>query len=536
MPARRGLTAIDLYAGVGGWAVGLHMAGIDVVRSYEWWEPAAKTHADNLRGDVVVADIRKLDLAEFPKGVDIVVGSPPCTQFSYSNRGGSGDIADGLRDVEKFLAVVDYVQPTYWAMENVPRVASILRAQIQPGGALERYAYLFDFIEVVDASEWGVPQRRKRMLAGRFDFERLKSFREVLPARPLGDVVKGLKKGDVDPVFGWPVDLVTDNLEEVPLTPEELRMNRDQKTFHRVYNKMAFPEPMGRPSRTVTALCTRVSRESLIIKDGRGYRRLTVRERASLQSFPVAYQFSGKSHAARVKMVGNAIPPLLTYAIGMALQGSSASRFSVPAKPPALRGAPSSAAPDEPKRRHKPNRTFAAAIPGLRFGSGTRFDLTNRFSTTHEVSWVAGFYFGTSKKVVNVPMDSGVLERMAAASSADFGSWVDKIAEEVADLATVWHDPADLQERWVAGDFESGPFQLVDAIGGIAERALTWLPGVSGVDAEGTLMAVLALPDSSSSEAATRKIRKTPQVILAGAATCSLFNTISPLARHNGEK
>ena len=103
--------AIDLYAGVGGWALGLRMAGLEITDSYEWWRPAITTHEKNLRSTVHDCNIRELDLSTLPNGVDVVVGSPPCTQFSFSNRGGTGDIADGLADIEKFLDIITYLRP-----------------------------------------------------------------------------------------------------------------------------------------------------------------------------------------------------------------------------------------------------------------------------------------------------------------------------------------------------------------------------------------------------------------------------------------
>ena len=47
-------------------------------------------------------------------------------QICHSNRGGSGDIADGLKDMAAFLEVVRVIKPKFWAMENVPRVKNIL--------------------------------------------------------------------------------------------------------------------------------------------------------------------------------------------------------------------------------------------------------------------------------------------------------------------------------------------------------------------------------------------------------------------------
>jgi|SRR5947207_2642870 len=125
------LTAIDLYGGIGGWALGLRMAGVDVIASYEWWPAAADTSRKNLNHEVHQVDIRTLDVSSLPQGIDFVVGSPPCTQFSYSNRGGNGDITDGLKDIEKFLQIVEAIRPRYWVMENVPRVAGILDRELR---------------------------------------------------------------------------------------------------------------------------------------------------------------------------------------------------------------------------------------------------------------------------------------------------------------------------------------------------------------------------------------------------------------------
>ena len=91
--------AIDLYSGIGGWSLGLKMAGIDVVASYEWWDKANRSNQMNNQHTATEIDIRQLCLEDLPKNIDFVVGSPPCTQFSFANRGGNGDIEDGLKDI-----------------------------------------------------------------------------------------------------------------------------------------------------------------------------------------------------------------------------------------------------------------------------------------------------------------------------------------------------------------------------------------------------------------------------------------------------
>ena len=82
--------------------------------------------------------------------------------------------------------------------------------------------------------------------------------------------------------------------------------------------KMKFPDDLLVPSRTVVA--TQMGRETIVIQDKTNrkftYRRPTVRECASLQSFPINYQFYGNSLNIRYRLVGDAVPPKLSYEIG----------------------------------------------------------------------------------------------------------------------------------------------------------------------------------------------------------------------------
>lgn len=71
------LKAIDFYSGVGGWSLGLGLAGIEVVASYEWWKTANRTNELNNHHPTNTVDIRLLSLDSLPVGIDVVVGSPP---------------------------------------------------------------------------------------------------------------------------------------------------------------------------------------------------------------------------------------------------------------------------------------------------------------------------------------------------------------------------------------------------------------------------------------------------------------------------
>lgn len=473
------------------------MAGVHVVRSYEWWDQAAATQKMNIGESSVVKNIRELDLSELPDSIDIVVGSPPCTQFSYSNRGGGGDIADGLKDVRKFLEIVRHVNPRYWVMENVPRVASILEKELGETGLLQEFSYLVKDIRVVDCSDFGLPQRRKRMLAGNFPVELLESYKSSKPTRTLGDVINAFDSEQiVDPIYGFDMDteMIVDHIKEAPLNEEEARINSDSKQFHRIYNVMQFPDSKGRTARTVTAAETRVSRESLIVQDnGTVFRRLTLREKATLQGFPLTFQYFGKSYSDRQKMIGNAIPPLLTYYIGQALKHtpvglenedlenyphSTPREASIPVVPRISSGS------------FRAQRRFRSAIPNFRFGSGVRFELSNEFDDS-EVSWLSSFYIGTSKRYVQVVPDVDMSQFLLAQIDAPFRGAIEKYRHQVTELSEI--DSKELQKAWNHSSNESiSPFAVIDELGAISQQVFSGL-GIENehVSYSGVLSAIL---------------------------------------------
>jgi DNA (cytosine-5)-methyltransferase 1 len=407
------LRAIDLYSGVGGWSLGLRLAGIDVIASYELWGPANETNFKNNVHQAQTVDIRRLSMGDLPKHVDIVVGSPPCTQFSYSNRGGGGDIADGLEDIVRFLTIVDHLKPRFWAMENVPRVAKIIIEELKPGGVLERFSHLGIDPHEVNMADYGLPQRRRRCIAGNFDPALLAAYKAGRSQRTLGEIVEALAADPVvDPIFGISIphsDLI-DHVEEDILNTEETRINRANKTTHTVYNSMPFPDPLDRSVRTITATCTRVSRESIVIaapKNEGSYRRLTLRERASLQGFPITFQFYGANYGQKLRMIGNAVPPAFAFIVGQILQGHAAPEAIPLAQAAEGLTAPTpvpvETPPDRAGARYPATRTFKFAIPSLQLKSGVRFELMNDFSI-HSPAWRIAFYFGTSKSIQSIAL------------------------------------------------------------------------------------------------------------------------------------
>jgi len=118
------MKALDLYCGLGGWSDGLVLEGFEVM-GIEINPEIASLY----KHPVLVEDVRNLRGEQFPN-YDLIVGSPPCRDFSVV-----GDVfghtwkrppdpeGKGMELVNAFLRVVKDANPKFWLMENVPRLA-----------------------------------------------------------------------------------------------------------------------------------------------------------------------------------------------------------------------------------------------------------------------------------------------------------------------------------------------------------------------------------------------------------------------------
>jgi len=466
------MNAIDLYSGIGGWTLGMKLSGINNVASYEWWHEANHTHNLNFETNHKEVNIRKINVRKdliFDHKIDIVVGSPPCTQFSYANKGGNGNIQEGLVDIFKFLEVVEYLKPKYWVMENVPRVAKILKKELDEG-CLRKFHKLVKIIQVVDSADYGVPQNRKRMIAGDFPISLFQSYKGRIKAITFGDVFAALAKENetiIDPNFGNRLlrSEITELENEADLTKEEVRINMDSKTYHPIYNKMSFPDSLNRPSRTVTATCTRVSRESIIVQSNSGYRRLNVRERGVLQSFPLTYQFYGRTLNSKFKMIGNAVPPILTYYVFQSMLGKSVDDLESPKASIYRHIQPRYKAYKSklglPAKKYPDKRKFQFSVPHLRYGSGVRFELSNN---SDPFQWSFKFFHGNSKNIKQVELNNEVKEILAPVINTSrnqiFTERINQISLDFNEYSS-----ERLQEFWTSSKSNNEVFNFLDRVG-----------------------------------------------------------------------
>lgn len=321
--------AIDLFAGAGGMTLGLKRAGFDVRAAVELEPIAVETYLAN-HPDVAVfrGDIRLIPpqavlawLGLEPGQLDLLAGCPPCQGFStITTLNGNREVVDARNDL--VYAYGDYIsvmRPRSVLMENVPRLRNDPRMS-QLLKLLESLGYnVEDAIRVLNAADYGVPQRRRRLVLLAAHGDRVafsdpteatkKTVRDAIGEMPKagtsGDPLHDLPERRSPEVRALIRRIPIDGGSRLDLSPQEqLTCHQDFDGFKDIYGRMAW----DKPAPTITGGCVNPSKGRFL--HPKEHRAITLREAALLQSFPADYRFSlrrGKFPAAA--MIGNALPP-----------------------------------------------------------------------------------------------------------------------------------------------------------------------------------------------------------------------------------
>jgi DNA (cytosine-5)-methyltransferase 1 len=393
------ITALDLFAGCGGLTEGFEMSGhYETAACVEWEKSSRDTLANRLKtkwgykdGEerVLQFDVQRTSellkgwlndsdygsslglqklIEKQGKGIDLIVGGPPCQAYSIAGRvrdehGMNNDYRNFL--FETYIKLVAHYQPKAIIFENVPGMLSA-----RPGGVeiIERvkesfkkvgYSLIDDVRKyaIVDASDYGVPQSRKRLILlgirdGSFEGnpqELLKEFyTEVLPSFKKSKMTVAEAVFDLPKLLPNPDKKQRAKLSHVPqntsilnhkprfhserdiaifreLALDATRKNKKYKSIEalkKLYTKMTgkvssihkyYVLERDKQSNTIVS---HLHKDGLrhIHPDPEQARSITVREAARLQSFPDDFEFLG-SVGDQYKMVGNAVPPNLARAV-----------------------------------------------------------------------------------------------------------------------------------------------------------------------------------------------------------------------------
>ena len=350
------MTVVDLFSGCGGFSQGFYLAGFDIICAIDHWITARNTiqmnHGTKLQNEPLMIEsnydiekISKLPDSKFNAIIpdsDIIIGSPPCVSFSNSNRSGNVNKDLGKRLIEAFWLIVARKKDKkgsilkYWIMENVPRSEQYIQDQYEfikdkngYEGQRKKRLHIEDVkannSAVYDSSEYGVPSKRLRYICGHF--EKPNKVTNNLDELKLGSILKAIKqngqKMTQDPVWKdleLETDDITDHGYERKLAEWEWKKAKRQKRDKGYMGQMSFPENENAISRTIMSFGATASREAFILRNKRGFRAPTIREYATLMSFPLNYDFAGVSHNVKQKQIGNAVPPKFSYQLATAIR------------------------------------------------------------------------------------------------------------------------------------------------------------------------------------------------------------------------
>ena len=378
----RPLTSLEICAGAGGQAVGLHKAGFDHLGLVEWDAHAVDTLRENVGGwpgwgEEQIAALAPMDVKEFLKsevrkniqvgedGLDLLAGGVPCPPFSLAGkRLGKDDerdlFPDALNIIEDFLPKAVMIENVRGILEP-PEVFIDYRRDIlnqlrglgymvpeikESWSAAEQDRAMRKVWRRIDASSFGVPQLRPRAILvviheSAFDSS---GVEYVWPSR----ISEG--RGTVFEVLAasmearcrkfWTKNVYGEKAKPGERTGKDVFRDWERKASRAAeVGKGVAPTLVGGSKKHGGADLgpTRAKRAwELLGVDGMGIANdpkecdperdlfrpagpmLTVEQAALIQGFPADWDFQGRK-TARYRQVGNAFPPPVAEAVGRAI-------------------------------------------------------------------------------------------------------------------------------------------------------------------------------------------------------------------------
>lgn len=319
---RNGYTFVDLFSGAGGLSCGLTMAGFTPVASVEIMEAAVETYKYNFieqkgfNETVETRDIREEKVKQKlydeigERHVNLVVGGFPCQGFSMS---GNRVITDERNSLYlEMKKIVEHLKPEYVVMENVEGLRSMMNGAIEKKIIEDYKAIGYDInVTILNSADYGVAQTRRRVIfignRGGGKNYHPQPFLDKEHYKTLGQEIERFMNLPNDKSINH---IITKHSKEMS---ERIEAVPEGKSLYGNYSDAWKKSPWDKPS------CTVKENHGGVNLHPKLPRVLTPRELAALQSFPDDFIFKG-SKKWQLVQIGNAVPPLLGKAIGIAVK------------------------------------------------------------------------------------------------------------------------------------------------------------------------------------------------------------------------
>ena len=322
-PTKSEMTFVDLFCGAGGLSKGLEMSGLEGICGLDWFNEACMTYNRNFDHPFINGDIKDPENKKKfydtvrqqlnGRHLNIVAGGFPCQGFSMAGNRIVDDPRNSL--YKELIEIVVELQPDFVICENVKGLRTMLDGLVEKKIIADFHEIGYEMnVTILCAADYYTPQKRERII---FIGNRkgLKNFHPEPMLAPKDYITTGQAIGDlinhpVDPAFNHvPTVHREDMAKRIMDTPEG-------QSLYKGYSDAWKKCPWDAPS------CTIKENHGGVNLHPKLPRVLTAREMARLQSFPDDFIFEGKKNKQLVQ-IGNAVPPLLGKAIGLAVRYSN---------------------------------------------------------------------------------------------------------------------------------------------------------------------------------------------------------------------
>lgn len=322
------VTAIELFAGAGGLALGLEQAGINTLEHVEFDKACCETLKTNRPNwNVICEDIHNVDFTEYKDKIDIVTGGFPCQAFSYAGK------KMGFEDVRgtlfyEFARCIKEVHPKMFMAENVRGLISHDNGQTLATiiSVFEDLGYTIgDRKKVLNACYYGVGQKRERIVIVGIRNDVHTTFSYPEPEKHQTTLRQALKDCPNSPGISYSekkqkvFKLVPPGGCWVDL-PEEVAKDYMGKSYYSGGGKRGMARRISWDEPCLTLTCSPSQKQTDRCHPDET-RPFTIREYARIQSFPDDWKFCG-GIGSQYKQIGNAVPVEMARRLGIQLVAS----------------------------------------------------------------------------------------------------------------------------------------------------------------------------------------------------------------------
>ena len=358
-------SVIHLFAGCGGMALGLESSGFNIVASVEIDPIHSLVHHYNFPyGVTICQDISLVDSQElltaiqnrgFKTDIDLIAGGSPCQGYSYIGRRALDDPRNQL--IFEYARIIFEIRPKYFIFENVPGMASGKHQQFLKD-LIQKFAdnnyQVVQPIQILDASLYGAPQKRKRLILIGYRNDVPKpnypapshslDSKNLLPLTKIEQAISDLSEIPVFIGKDYGINInELGSLEFKKYLQKEYSLCHQRTTSNLIWGHLGSEhteKTIARFAKTIPGEMERVSRFLRLSPSGlcntlragtdrsRGAftaprpihylhpRCLSIREAARLHTFPDWFQFH-RTIWTGFREIGNAVIPLLAKSLGI---------------------------------------------------------------------------------------------------------------------------------------------------------------------------------------------------------------------------